>query len=616
MAPQTEIKRMPYSVDALPTDDRIWRVMWHGKVRRYNKTREGELDILLTPLKKGYKPSDIDFSNKLIDYLDSKSSIIVPVGIGQINLYRIGSLWQTQTCLGSLPYKTKQAYFTIDVKNLTYCQVNDRTFPYTSYSDPDNTRHWRCISKYDYFIDPSFNATWLAIIKDSFGAEYIIPTSEIARFYYMTSSKMAHAMTEGWQFLNSNDIWNSARSGIVDDDTYRIHLRKNFGIAEAPVIARMDACPIAKRQGNLIFHNLNQFGSGKNNDTAGELKCGFPFEGSTKLKFKGLPTKMGQTSRFLVYEILSCSGRFPFDRLTVDSDVPSHFENRGDPNRPIVPHIPQGDNKNSKLSKKTIRNVDTSFDNIAKRIEQDEDKFLDRNNKITEYLYRDQPQTRRDPNAKPAQDTDTFSTASPGYSSQEAGQLNVVSTSHFDKDTEEKTPSKSQNLPVKFAITIEAVNITCLILDSTYQMIGIGNTVEIEIQNSSITGCYYPQNENVRKRWELLNRYSNMQKVRRVLIFRILYKNNYYYLFEAERETMAMNKKQSGPSLLIISVNQQQPIDDYTMLSILETQVENNTTWLKSSQFPELKRYRVSHGCGSKETFAKAIVRKIRMGFV
>jgi hypothetical protein len=113
---------------------------------------------------------------------------------------------------------------------------------------------------------------------DPFGV--LIPTAEIIRFYYATSTRLAQALFWG----EYRETFNATRSGMVEDGVIRVHLRRWLEDQDAWTLARYLCSPVMEREATRLYQSLrlyqiNVASSISEPDQA--LPCGFPFEGPT-----------------------------------------------------------------------------------------------------------------------------------------------------------------------------------------------------------------------------------------------------------------------------------------------------------------------------------------------
>lgn len=82
--------KMPViQIKEFPNDERVWRIDWFGAVRKNdNVPTEPIIDVYLRPVSVTDKTSIADFG-----WLN-KERICCPIGVGQLPVFTIGSLWK------------------------------------------------------------------------------------------------------------------------------------------------------------------------------------------------------------------------------------------------------------------------------------------------------------------------------------------------------------------------------------------------------------------------------------------------------------------------------------------------------------------------------------------
>jgi hypothetical protein len=106
----------------------------------------------------------------------------------------------------------------------------------------------------------------------------MIPTAEVIRFYYPTSTRLAQALFWG----EYDQTFNAERSGIIEEGVVKIHLRRWLEDQDAWTLARYISSPVMQREASTLYQSLQlrQLNSPTliaEPDQA--LRCGFPFEG-------------------------------------------------------------------------------------------------------------------------------------------------------------------------------------------------------------------------------------------------------------------------------------------------------------------------------------------------
>ena len=180
----------------------------------------------------------------------------------------------------------------------------------------------------------------------------MIPTAEIIRFYYATSTRLAQALFWG----EYDQTFNAERSGIFEEGVVRVHLRRWLEDQDAWTLARYLSSPVMQREARRLYQSLQlcQLNSPTlmaEPDQA--LPCGFPFEGPTTVQgiFVRVPGATPDSSpRWLILQLERCSAPFPFGRVVVERDNDSaRGENAEDEN--LIPAWAKAKESESEVEK-------------------------------------------------------------------------------------------------------------------------------------------------------------------------------------------------------------------------------------------------------------------------
>jgi hypothetical protein len=327
-----------YAIDAFPEDDQLWRIEWVGGVR-YNVSVPSEplIDICLAQLPGG-EANPLSAKSR-----NSGTKTVVQIGVGLLPYISIASVWQKRR-----PVAADLAAYRRRLRiDTTVCRTEMLG---------DLTAKYNGIPRSYYLFGaswPHVRETLVLAVKqegDPFGV--LVPTAEIARFYYAPSTRLAQALFWG----EYGETFNAERSGVLEEGVIRIHLRRWLEDQDAWTLARYMCSPAMQRETRRLYRVLQLYQLNSPNVISASnqnLLCGFPFEGSTIiqgicLRLPG-PTPNGPP-RWLILRIERCSAAFPFDRLIVDRDnnsIPG--ENAEDEN--LIPAWPTAENTGKETDK-------------------------------------------------------------------------------------------------------------------------------------------------------------------------------------------------------------------------------------------------------------------------
>lgn len=299
------MRRAIPKIREFPDDGRIWRVDWFGGVERNPQVpSEPKIQLIISPVVDGAA----DYAaTSAVNHEERRS---ISIGVGQLPLVTIGSLWQNRHCLVASAGKVK----TFD--NLVISPETVRLVKSDVLVEGQ-----QLIRKKYHQIGAGLAANCLAIewLGDPYGI--IIPTVEIIRFYYVTSSDLAKALFAGDFRHDLGSIVNPDECQFVmPDRRCMLKLRKEFADADAYIIGRILNCHEAFEGAALVHDSMIK------QAVLGKLRlypdAAFPFVGSTNLRvrMKAMKTPDEKSWRFIVFALEHCSGPFPFSAITCDRD--------------------------------------------------------------------------------------------------------------------------------------------------------------------------------------------------------------------------------------------------------------------------------------------------------
>ncbi|WP_156952562.1 hypothetical protein [Microvirgula aerodenitrificans] len=278
---------------------------WFGGVERNPQVpSEPKIQLIISPVVDGAA----DYAaTSAVNHEERRS---ISIGVGQLPLVTIGSLWQNRHCLVENAGKTK----TFD--NLVISPETVRLLKSDALVEGQ-----LLIRKKYHQIGAGLAANCLAIEWQGDPYGIIIPAAEIVRFYYATSTDLAKAIFAGDFRHELGSIVNPAECGYVEQERRgRLKLRKEFADADAYVIGRILFSPEAFK-GAVLVHDsmIKQAVQGKSRLYP---EAAFPFSGVTNLRvrMKSMKTPDEERWRFIVFAVEYCSGPFPYSAITCDRD--------------------------------------------------------------------------------------------------------------------------------------------------------------------------------------------------------------------------------------------------------------------------------------------------------
>ncbi|WP_046157834.1 hypothetical protein [Chromobacterium vaccinii] len=292
-------------IKEFPDDGRIWRVDWFGGVERNPQIpSEPKIQLIISPVVDGA----IDYAASNSVNHEERSSI--SIGIGQLPLITIGSLWQNRHCLIESAGKTK-VFENLVISPKTALLVKSDAL----------VGGQPLVRKKYHQIGAGLAANCLAIEWQGDPYGIIIPTAEVIRFYYATSTDLAKAIFAGDFRHELGSIVNPTQCGYIKQENRCIlKLRKEFADADAWTIGRILNSHEAFNGAVLVHDSMIKQAVQSKSRLYPE--AAFPFVGETNLRvrMKAMRSPDEKRWRFIVFALEHCTGPFPFSAITCDRD--------------------------------------------------------------------------------------------------------------------------------------------------------------------------------------------------------------------------------------------------------------------------------------------------------
>lgn len=305
------IKNFIPTIPILTPDDRYWRIDWLGKIDYNNTTNissQPSIHVAISP----FDVHDIDngiASNPLNSNINEQRNVWIPVG--KLPFLKIGSIWNNGVC-SEIP----------DYELVTFNKLRIE-MQFVSYTKAG-------VSEYSEFILPLSSHPWhishtnsycIQVWRDDF-TRILIPALELIRFYFgSTSDLLIKLFTEP---LRKEMLWEEFQY----DETERhlhIHLADNLNGYSASDIGRIAMSQDAWNSAKGIHQSMIK----TKNDAAKTsfVYTNFPFKGHTNFIASGIWLKANSKGiqTFVVFNIRSCSFKFPFKSLSYTSKNKSNW---------------------------------------------------------------------------------------------------------------------------------------------------------------------------------------------------------------------------------------------------------------------------------------------------
>ncbi|MCX7168439.1 MAG: hypothetical protein NTV11_19495 [Rhodocyclales bacterium] len=297
-----------YGIEEFGGDELFWRVVWFGGTKRNPRVRsEPQIQVLLAALPE----SETDPLSQI-----SRRSVITRqewIGVGQLPYVSIGSVWHNTKPQRNPLFGAYTEKLVLDTSSVRFVSLGDLAMKH------------RAIPKSHYLFAGNFShagRTLVAAIQlDGDPWAVLIPVTELIRFYYASSTRLAQALFWG---VYAESI-NPKKCGQISEGPYRIHLRKWIADTDAWTLARFHASRYMQQQVRGLYTGIQKHYVDSFSIDPGPfqcLQCGFPFAGETTIDAVtlSLPGPTYEFRRILILRLLSCSAPFPFDDLLCDRD--------------------------------------------------------------------------------------------------------------------------------------------------------------------------------------------------------------------------------------------------------------------------------------------------------
>lgn len=285
------------------------RIEWHGLIREDPDVETERLvEIWLSPVEYVDRGNFQGYSK-----VEKASLESVVVRVGQLPVMIVGSVWKEGKLLPERfnygqPWKLK-----------INTSISDEDFKRAG--DQDDGEYLIPFDKYFYPIKRGYSYCLKFTAEDIYNREIdvLIPSMELIRFYFCTSSKISTALFSGDLVLNLDSYINVEKSGYDGKDKLVISRRRDMDDQDMRVIGRTIADNQAALTLKSIYDSLikNWYQYNRVNP-----KAGFPFEGDTNLNVRAVKLNNGgdDKARLLVLSIESCSAKLPFSEMIIYAD--------------------------------------------------------------------------------------------------------------------------------------------------------------------------------------------------------------------------------------------------------------------------------------------------------
>ena len=592
-------------ISNFPHDGRLWRVDWFGQVTRAShKELEPNIEVQLSPFVGNPKYPVAK------DSVANKEKIIVPIGVGLLPYVFIGSIWKNRSLQSMSLYKY------IEEKE----QIEFADHSMKIMRPIDNVNGQSLISDSYHVIAPGsgLEARCLTVSHRGIPAYLIIPQIELIRFYYFASGELAISLFNGI-LQNSSSLFDPKNEEDHNSQgSFAFDLPNEYHKSDTRILARIAASNIARRNAAKIHQSLMIHSANKE---YGHPATYPPFIGRTRLKVYGKRIRSGGHWRFLVCWIDSCSGKFPFSSLIAMSDkIPAEVSNNPDE---------KTNNANTEetvrrtSAKQTIQKGSKIDPSIDTRSAKPDLEILFNRERFTNFtkervVFRSKKPKVSEPTkvvagTKKKKAKGKLATGTGSSGDDAAGKIVFGEESEIHPEVF-ATPSLPQLLRQMYdglyQLQKDHPN------DFSFKLI----TVTDEVFNHDIGPIQkVPRHRNeTRLRWAFCDKKDEKWVQRQILIAEALYKNRYFYFFEAERR---LKKDEDGNSTkedaqkftaLMVYNRDFGKVDKNDLVDVVLACATRGYLFPEKDELAHLRRDQVRHrGWASPELRASRLKRKM-----
>lgn len=575
-------------IKAFPDDGRPWRVDWFGAVNLNPKIHdEPTIEVIISPfIGDRNKPSSVSAVKK-------SEQTTIHVGVGQLPIIHIGSVWQNR-----LPLPLGE--FKYDQKTFKDISISPETTQFINSDYEENG-----ILRPDmYRVGPKTgqNARCLCINYQDDPLGIIIPVAEIIRFYYAQSSALARILFNGAFSESSEVLYNEQKSFLDNDGFAAIKLRMNFFDNDAWVAARIAFSNVANKNANRIYETL-LLNSRKVHMALPEV--GMPFIGTTTLKAhtKSIKSKDG-TWRNLVLWLDSCSALFPFERLTVirdnDGRPPENTDNDDERKESAWPKKSPKSGNDCEIKDDEPPSDDFASTNIT----IDHNRFIHLINKSLEKFPKERSEYKAG-RTRPflvKGNPDGYSTGGTtgGESNTAPGSIDVNPV-----PGEQEADVTRYSMPASFENFVEELKVLASRDGFSYRIIKITEKAAIHPFGPA---SFFPSSCNGELfQWSYYKYKPKSERERRqVLVAEVKNAGRVFYLFEIQQRKSGLYTMLMVYNLTFIQIS------STSLTEILLDCARNKGKWLDESVLREYVRHKIKHSWGTSGEFAKKIEKLIK----
>lgn len=571
-----------------PSDDHYWYLTGVGPISISENDFRIEIDFVAMDYP-NFKKAPLFNKGWVIrnDNNQIKRAYLNPVGVDYLGFAETGSVWHKQKLIYSpSSYNTNAAQLTVKILEAGKAKLStiesEIEVPYI----------------YHPFAKSNIKSSCLILSNDNFEntgskplSKVIIPSSEVFRFYYCGSGYFIKQLIGNGIPDDKLFVRSDTRLDNKSKEAY-INIRKALNYFDLHYAGRLATCPKAQQAAINIGRKLH-FNHLK--DGSPFLEAELPFLGSSNLSVVGRYIKLkenldSEELGFLVYSIIGCSARLPYEKLWYDRDNDNRKTNNPSEVKEVkgpFPKNPLNPSEDSLIS--STATADNEFTKVP--IDFQLEKKFGHVPEI-EQVKKDQQQVR-----------------TLGNKSNWPADVDSYSTSENQNDGFNIAPGEIQTLEENLSIDFSN-------LDKVIQVLRHQNIdCHYKSNSSNWAESYHYQSfpifytgfmgDNIKKWCQVKTITVQNYKIRqrRIVVVRLISAGRSYYLFEleaqnSERYSRVIIHRPGAPILLDTELNK-----------VLRLMVENKGRWTRCDLSPmKIQKRAFDH---LKNDTAEKVVKRI-----
>lgn len=298
-------RRPPLRIGVFPKGSDVWRVDWFGSIAFPDRMARRKQPSVLVHLSKVLDPDMALEPGHLLDpgaTLPTEYQAKRWVSVGTTMLLGIGDLWQDQLLIGTPQYET-EVFADVEINQQTAVMVKAGS------SLEEDGGFLLPLAEHPWHRGNTHSYCLRLTLAD--GRYLVVPCMELIRFYFGSSSELLSRLFMpplNRQQLYTKAAWCHRRKRLT------LTLAEGLPATSAADVGRVAGDETAWRAAMLVPSSCLR-ASVAGRDVFPQAV--FPFEGMTNLTATGQWLSRGEEPQrtFLVYQLLTCSYRFPFAAL-------------------------------------------------------------------------------------------------------------------------------------------------------------------------------------------------------------------------------------------------------------------------------------------------------------